>query len=364
MNTWSYAALGLTAVQGLWCLLCLCRRDLPPQPGETKRFPWGGGFVALSLVLEVVMAAFVVGFALLGAGGVEMLFALFQLLATALVTEACLHVLVLTREGFVIRTHFGRVHTCRWEDVLSCSGDPQSAAGANSLQTKHGRFFLSFLPPTNMALLGMIRAERQKRGLGPLPIRRVSLDPFGGHVRDWQGLVAAYVLVGAMLLAAMGFMLVRFCTPIKAENTQRVTVSFSAWEERHDGRLDLFGQADGMTYRVAYNLGGMEAVKADCGTGAEYEAYIRRATPQHEADYYRVFALTGPDGTPYMTFGHANAGERAEGLTILAFMGVGLAVWAFYVGRSIQVGRHPERYTDKIIRRYFKPGYVRGDRAG
>lgn len=359
MNTWSYAALGLTAVQGLWCLLCLCRRELPPQPGETARFPWGGGFVALSLVLEALMAAFVVGFALLGAGGVEMLFALFQLLATALVTEACLHEPVLTREGFVIRTHFGRVHTCLWEDVLSCSGDPQSAAGANSLQTTLGRFFLSFSPVGTQALLGNLRAERQKRGLGPLPIRRVSHDPFGGHVRDWQGLVAVYALVGAMLLAAMGFMLARFCTPITAENTQRVTVSFSAWEERHDGRLDLFGQADGMIYRVAYNLGGMEAVKTDCGTGAQYEAYVRRATPQHEADYYRIFALTGPDGTPHMTFAHSNAGERAEGIKVLALMGAGLAVWSFYVGRSIQVGRHPERYTDKTIRRYFKAGYVK-----
>ena len=117
MNTWSQIALALTGLQGLWCLICLCRRELPRQTGETARFPWGGGFVALSMVLEALMAAFVVAFALLGAGGVELLFALFQLLATALVTEACLHVVVLTEEGFVIRTHFGRVHACRWEDV-------------------------------------------------------------------------------------------------------------------------------------------------------------------------------------------------------------------------------------------------------
>lgn len=359
MGTWSGIALALTGLQVLWCMICLCRRDLPPQPGETRRFPWGSGFVALGMVLEGLMAAFVIGFALLGAGGVELLFAVFQLLATAIVTEACLHVLVLTKEGFVIRTHFGRVHACRWEDVLWCTGDPKSAGGATSLKTKEKRFFLSFLPPVGMALLGVIRAERQKRGLGPLPVRRASLDPFDGHVRDWQGMVVAYALVGVMLLAAMGFMLVRFFTPVTPENTQRVTVAFSAWAERHDGRLDLFGQEDGMTYRVAYNVEGMEAVRAACGTGAQYEAYVRLARPNHGEDYYRIFALTGADGTPCMTFGHSNAGERAEGLKILAFLGVGLTVWAFIVGRSIQVGRHPDRYSEKTIRRYFKPGYVR-----
>ena len=349
----------LTGLQVLWCLICWCRRDLPSQPGETKRFPWGRGCAALGMVLEVIMTAFVVGFAIAGAGGVELLFAVFQLLATAIVTEVCLHVVVLTQDGFVIRTHFGRVHTCRWEDILYCSGDPKSAGGVTSMKTKDKRFFLSFAPHVSLALLGMLRAERQKRGMGPLPIRKVSLDPFDGHVQDWPGMLAAYALVGVVLLAAMGFMLFTFLRPINAANTTPMTVSFSSWAQKNDDWLNFHGAEDDMTYRVSHNLEAMEPVKAACGTGAQYEVYIRRATPDDEPDYYRVFALIGADGTPYMTFEQSSAEERAEGLKILAFFGAGLVLWGWVVARSIQVGRHPERYSRKTIRRYFKDGYVR-----
>ena len=348
----------LAGLQVLWCLICLCRRDLPPQPGEMKRFPWGRGFVTVGMVLEVAMAVFAVGFAIAGAGGVALVFAVFQLLATAIVTEACLHILVLTKNGFVIRTHFGRVHTCAWDEALYCSGDPKEAGGATSLQTRDKRFCLSFAPHVNLALLGMIDAERQKRGLGPLPQRRASLDPFDGHVREWQGVLAVYALLFAVLLAATGFVLAALFTPVSPENTQRMTFSFSSWSETGQECLNLVGQEDGMTYRASCNAAGMEVVRKACGTGAQYEAYTRLARPDDEPDYYRIFALTGADGTPYMTFEQSNAEERTEGLKILAYMGLGLAVMTFMFVRTIQVGRHPERYSQRTINRYFKRGYV------
>ena len=148
-------------------------------------------------------------------------------------------------------------------------------------------------------------------------------------------------------------------TPISAENTVPVTVSFAAWSADGNAALHFIGEQDGRTYRVTYNLAGMEPVKAACGTGVQYEAYTRITDPDKAQDIYRIYALTGADGTPYLTFDQAAAEERAEGLKVLAIFGGFLLLWGWIILRSIQVGRHPERYSERTIRRYFKPGVVK-----
>ena len=68
---------------------------------------------------------------------------------------------------------------------------------------------------------------------------------------------------------------------------------------------------------------------------------------------------SGNGGETYMSFEHSHAGERKTWLIVGGAFAAFTAFWVFYVARSIQVGRHPERYSRKTIRRYFKDGYVR-----
>ena len=210
-----------------------------------------------------------------------------------------------------------------------------------------------------MALLGMINAGRKERGLGPLPVRKASLDPFDGHVQDWAGMLFAYALVLAVGLGMMGLCGYGAFTSITEANTQRVEVAFTHWGAKGADRINFY-DAQGMAYRVSYNLAGMEPVKAACGTGATFAAHVRLARPDDGPDYYRVFALTSADGSEtYMSFGHSNAAERKTWLTAGGIFAALTAVWVFYIVRSIQVGRHPDRYSRKTIRWYFKDGYVR-----
>lgn len=285
-------ALTLTGLQMAWSLLCLCRYDFAKQPGEKQRIRWPGSFAALSVLLETAMA----GLAMLAAygksGGVALLFSLFQLLATALLTESCLHCICLTKRGFVIRTHFGRVHECLWEETQYCAGNPSGAGGTVYLQTKQGRFFMTFLPP----LIALINIARKQQGLGELPVRKVCLDPFDGHVADWPGLIAVYAMILAVLLGAIGFLTYDAFTPITAENTTAAIMTFDRWEWEKDGDLSLY--ANGMRYLVSYSTGVIEPVLQTCGTGRRYEVYTRLATPKDGADYHRIFAMTDlTDGT-------------------------------------------------------------------
>lgn len=362
-----YTTYGLTAAMAAWSLLCLLRRRFPEQPGETERFRQPLGMAIFCAVLQGIMTLMTLGSAWGGNAGMMVFGLVMQLLCAVLVTEMCLHVICITETGFTVRTFFGRVHDVPWADVEYGVG---GGAGIDCIVTMQGRFYVSFPPPTGELLLAALNDARTRAGTGlrmadgqkaygQLPIRKATLDPFNGHVRDWGGVVLLYALVLVFALGMLGLCGYKAFTPITAENTQRMEVAFVRWGYVDEECINLY-DAQGMQYRVSYNVAGMEPVKAACGTDTAFTAYVRLARPDDGPDYYRIFALTSADGSEtYMSFGHSNAGEQKTWLMVGCVFAVLTVVWVVYVARSIQVGRHPERYSRRTIRRYFKDGYVR-----
>lgn len=357
----------LTALLALWSLLCLLRRRFPEQPGEQVRFRQPLGMAIFCAVLQGIMTLLTLGSAWGDNVGLMVFALVMQLICAVLVTEMCLHVLCITETGFTVRTFFGRVHDVPWAEIEHGVG---GRGGIDCIVTAQGRFYVDFPPPMGELLLEALNQARTgtgtglrmadgKKAYGQLPIRAASFDPFSGHVRDWGGMVFAYVLVLALGLGMLGLCGYKAFTPISEENTQRMEVAFARWGYMDEERINLY-DADGMAYRVSYNVEGMEPVKAACGTDTTFVAHVRLARPDDGPDYYRIFALTSADGSEtYMSFEHSNAGERKTWLIVGGAFAAFTAFWVFYVARSIQVGRYPERYSRKTIRRYFKDGYVR-----
>ncbi len=182
-------------------------------------------------------------------------------------------------------------------------------------------------------------------------------DPFLGHVRGWQAMLFVYAMLSALLLAAMIGMLWQGLTPVTAADTERHTVSFEMWGTQGKMSQPNFYTAEGARYQVSYALDRMAPVKAACATGETFVAYVR---PDSDKRFYRVYSLTSEDGSEvYMAFEDANREKRADGLVMAGFFLVVLLLWNAFVFRSIQVARHPERYSRKTIEKYFKPGAVK-----
>ena len=344
----------LTAAMGLWSIVCLLRRRFDEQPGEVERFDWPFAMAAFCAVLQGIMTLMTLG-STLGREAAMILFALaMQGVACALVTEMSLHVIVVTDRGFTVRTFFGRVHEVRWEEIESATG---GLHGMSSIATAQGRFYLNFMAEDNELITEELQKGRRLAGMKKILVKQSSLDPFNGHVADWQGIVAAYVIVGVLCVGILGLCIAGIVRPIPMEKTSEMTVSFRSWSDWRD-KLRFTG-TDGEDYVVAAALDAMEPVKAACGTDTAYTVLARRVQPDHGDAYYRVFALTDAQGNVYLTLEQAADKERQ---TWWAVGGIWVAlslVWTAYVARSVQVGRHPERYRNKTIRRYFKRGVVR-----
>ena len=342
----------LTALMGLWSVLCLLRRRFDGQPGEVARFRWPFGMTAFCAVLQGIMTLMTLG-AASGREAAMILFALAMQGGTCvLVTETSLHVFIVTESGFTVRTFFGRVHEGGWEQIASATGGRH---GFSSISTSLGRFSLNIMEE-NELIAGALQEGRRKVGLPQIPVKPSSLDPFDGHVQDWQGLVAAYVIVGALCVGILGLCIAGIVHPIPLEKTGEATVSFRSWSEWR-GRLRFAG-TDGEDYVVNTALEAMEPVKAACGTGMTCTALVRRVQPDHGDAYYRVFALSDGNGRVYLTLEQAAEKERQTWWAVGGIWIMLSLVWAAYVVRSVQVGRHPERYRKKTIHRYFRRGVV------
>ena len=62
--------------------------------------------------------------------------------------------------------------------------------------------------------------------------------------------------------------------------------------------------------------------------------------------------------TALLTFEDSQRLHQYEYWLLIPFMGLFTLLWAVFVVFSIRVGRHPERYSKRVIRLFFKEGYV------
>ena len=142
----------LLLMQAVWAVRCLLRRELPELPGELGCvWAYGPPPPAFSLTGMALAATGAVYCLLTGNGLMAYVAAVVALAFTCMLTQSALPFLCFNEEGFVYRTAFGRVHACRWHEVLGVghaarAGDWLATAQGCvclDLRTAHGRDFLS-----------------------------------------------------------------------------------------------------------------------------------------------------------------------------------------------------------------------------
>lgn len=165
----------LLLMQAVWAVRCLLRRELPELPGE-RGCVWAYGTPPQAFSLAGMALAAVVALAF-----------------TAMLTQSALPFLCFNEEGFVYRTAFGRVHACRWHEVLGVghaarAGDWLATAQGCvclDLRTAHGRGFLAHA------------VQRSLGGKGELP--DTVRTPSGGTLR----LTTLHMGVGLAIISAV-----------------------------------------------------------------------------------------------------------------------------------------------------------------
>lgn len=209
-----------------------------------------------------------------------------------------------------------------------------------------------------------IMAKKRYQALsGGKPIPRVKPklpDVFNGHVEGGAGLIVVYIGVTLLFLALLGWLVADvYLIPPSPEEDERMEVVFDRAAVRGDCLYLTPADENLESFQIRHLDGSVELdpIKAVCDGTTTVTVYADHTKPKNEDPYYLVEAVMVGD-TVLFSFEDNQRLRQNEYWPLIPFIGGFILLWCVYIFFSIRVGRNPERYSKKVIRFFFKDGYV------
>ena len=186
--------------------------------------------------------------------------------------------------------------------------------------------------------------------------KRKWYDVFDGHVSSPGEFLLIYVMIGAISIGAM-IMLVVASTPKAIEDLTYKTLSFERYEVQ-DKNLRLYAETEPYYIIPAYGelMTNPEVFTSAVANGATFvvgcEYYDEADTP-----HYGIESIVGTDGIVYLSMDDVHEYRWGEARIAIGVFGFLAVFWIAYVALSIYVGRHPNKFSRKTIRLFFRDGY-------
>lgn len=190
----------------------------------------------------------------------------------------------------------------------------------------------------------------------PDPAHKNRWDVFNGHVDNYGEFLVVYGMMYVLILLCIFMPMIGGCLMPKSEaDLSFSTIMFDHEEIDKSDCLTLYAGND------SYYVGKIEIELIDPDAFFDaYDAGARFVVGYRDAfDDKTVYSIEDTSGRVYMKTALPqkmfNEGDEWLYYLIWGFM---LAAWSVYVVMSIHVGRYPERFSPRVRRLFFKPGYL------
>ena len=190
-------------------------------------------------------------------------------------------------------------------------------------------------------------------------IHKTKHDIFNGNVEDVFGFMFVYIMISVVIVAFAVFLVwYIYLTPSTVDNTVEQQVSFVSCITKDDEIV--LTSSDSKLYKIRF-IGenfDTEKIKSICDSKTVFTTYSKEITPDDEENYYLIKAILNGD-TYLLSFEETNGWHQEEYWPLLFFPIIFAIVWGVYIAGSIIVGRNPKKFSKKVIKLFFKDGYVK-----
>ena len=188
-------------------------------------------------------------------------------------------------------------------------------------------------------------------------ITKTKNDIFNGHVKDVTGVYVAYVLATVLFVGFVIFSFYDVFIPKNEDNTIEQTVTFISCDVKEDEVI--LTSANGNIYKIQYaaeqiNINGIKSI---CNGKSKVTTYSKEVTPDDEEDFYSIKAIKYNDSYLF-SFEEENKLYRQEGLLLINLSLFMLILWVANVVVSVIVGRNPNKFSKRVVKFFFKDGYI------
>lgn len=186
-------------------------------------------------------------------------------------------------------------------------------------------------------------------------VKKIWWDPFQGHVDNPGEFLVAYGLI-AVLMPVLIIALLFFTSPTPMEDLTVVTTAVSYESEQ---KTDLVIYANDMELKIRgyrSTVSDPDAFLRSCAAGEQFTlGYSVIKDDDENITGYSVKYIADAQGTVWIT--PEDAFRYQLRTTTLLFTGFEI-VWLVFCAISIYVGRNPHKFSKKVVRLFFKDGYV------
>ena len=192
-------------------------------------------------------------------------------------------------------------------------------------------------------------------------IYKTKHDIFNGNVEDVFGFVFVDIMI-SVVIVAFSVLLIWFiyCNPSTVDNTIEHSISFTSCTT--NGDEIVLTSLDNKLYKIRFIGEEFDSteIKAISDGKTVVTTYSKEITPDDEENYYSIKAILHED-TYLLSFDETNRWHQDEYWMLIFFPVIFAIAWGAFVTMSIIVGRNPKKFSKKVIKLFFKDGYINID---
>jgi hypothetical protein len=187
------------------------------------------------------------------------------------------------------------------------------------------------------------------------PDGKKDFDLFNGNIENSGEFIAVYIMLLAFIVFIFGFIIYTSIPP-KAEDLSYATVQVERYEVE-DTTLWLYTGEEELPFDIwdyETTLTDAAAFLQLCDSGEDITLGYLSYSEHHKVHY-----AEDAGGRVHLTMEAAQVAELKNTKEVSLLMGGMSLILLLFIAASIYVGRHPERFSPKIVGIFFKKEYVR-----
>lgn len=257
-----------------------------------------------------------------------------------------------TETEFTVKYFLGYRRTFTYDQIESIRGDIRDV----KLMVNGHAVLIDEIAVGKIEFLTLARKQyRITHGGKPIPkMEKDKWDPFNGHVDNPEQYVFAYLLVflvAPVSLFALSFKLMP--TPVENLVLVKAAVTSVAVDSSD---LDLTANGEEMEiWGYKRSLAEPEEFISTCRSGEVLTLGYRAVIDEGKVIGYCVEYIQDSCGKIWLT---PQDVWKERMFTGAVAIGIFELIWLIYCGASIYVGRNPQKFSLRVIRWFFKDGYV------
>ncbi len=296
------------------------------------------------------------------------IFLLFSMFSASLIVAYINCRISYDEDGFTAKSFFG---IKRWFTYDQITGIRHDMPWETFLYMGKHRIMIDEFGVGGKDFLCFVNQKYRKLYKEPIPDKKpipkkITKDNLNGSLESNSRFWVAWIAIGilGMGLLILIVCLIVFSQPYTPSNTVQRQVIFQSCHKK--GADWILTAADGQIYKIedAYRSLDAERIASLCDGKTALTAYSEGVSPsRHNRQfYYSIKALVR--GEEYvLTFDETNRFYKQGGIPLIIFLiTLNLVDGALFAGAVI-VGRNPSKYSKKVVRFFFRPGYLKSERT-